>query len=102
MAKQKPKPEFTIEEILDYLNNAKIRATYGAVGEVMGQLARGVGQRLGDRCPRASWVVSSETHQPTGYGDEEKHADLEGDPHVIVSADELRGRLREWKRTLPF
>ena len=47
----------TAQAILDALNREKIRATYGAVADVLGIPAGSVGQILGMRRPEASWVV---------------------------------------------
>ena len=81
----------TLDEILDCLNENRIRATYGAVGDVLGKPARVVGNMLGPRTPRASWVVSAEDHEPYGYGDgrNQAHPDLYHTEHVITSGREL-------------
>ena len=57
----------TLDQILDCLNRKRVRATYGAVGAVIGRPVRGVGSALGDRTRRASWVVNARTGRPTGY-----------------------------------
>ena len=79
-----------IEDILDCLNKKKTRCTYGAVGGLLGVIARSVGRRLGDKRPKASWVVNKKTGLPTGYRPEEMHPDLEKKEKIITSADELR------------
>jgi hypothetical protein len=84
------------QEILDCLNRTRTRATYGAVAELIGGLARGVGQRLGMRRPEASWVVSAETGLPSGYAPREMHADLRGSP-LVRTGDELRALLKRCK-----
>jgi hypothetical protein len=58
---------FSLLEILRFLNDQQIRATYGAVGDAVGVIARNVGARLGYRRPEASWVVSAANGWPTGY-----------------------------------
>ena len=49
-----------IRTILAGLNTHQIRATYGAVGELLGIPAIGVGRYLGDPRAEASWVVSAD------------------------------------------
>lgn len=68
-----------IEEILNFLNRTKTRATYSAVGEVLGIPAKEVSNQLGPRSRRASWVVSTRSGKPTGYDD----SDL--DPALFTS-----------------
>ena len=82
-----------LELILDYLNREQRRATYGAVAEVLGIPARSVGQRLGERNMRASWVVSAETGRPSRYQSEQVHPDLMRHAAVITSGAELRRRI---------
>ena len=55
------------KKILCELNRRKTRATYGAVGCILGVLPRYVGKYLGDPCAKASWVVRKDTKMPTGY-----------------------------------
>ena len=56
-----------LDEILRFLNANQIRATYGAVGEVVGVIPRALGVALGHRCPEASWVVNAANGVPTGH-----------------------------------
>lgn len=89
-----------LNEIVGYLNAAQLRATYGAVAELVGGIAQSVGDRLGGvagRRPEASWVVNSETEMPTGYLPEQWHPALRQSSHVIRNGDELWQRLEEWK-----
>lgn len=79
----------TIETILEYLNAVPVRATYGAVGEVLGVRPQVVPRLLGARRPEASWVVNGTTGEPTGYAPEEVDPRLPG-TRVIRSGDELR------------
>lgn len=78
-----------IETILEYLNAVPVRATYGAVGEVLGVRPQVVPRLLGARRPEASWVVNGTTGEPTGYAPEEVDPRLPG-THLIRSGDELR------------
>jgi len=80
----------SLKLILDYLNREHVRATYGAVGEALGIPAIAVGTSLGDRCPEASWIVSAETGQPTGYAPGDIHPLLEGSPIITSGADLVR------------
>ena len=52
----------TLPEILEFLNAVQVRATYGAVGEVLGLNARAVVAPLGDRGVEVAdvTVISSE------------------------------------------
>ncbi len=80
----------TLDQILDCLNREQIRATYGAVGEVIGIPAIGVGAALGRRTQRASWVVNARTGKPTGYNCQQEHPDLRRKLRIITTGDELR------------
>lgn len=80
----------TVDQILDCLETKRIRASYGAVGAVIGKPAQSVGAALGIRRQRASWVVNGRTREPTGYDPSEKHPDLYRTSHVIKTGEELR------------
>ena len=82
-----------IEDILRYLNVERVRATYGAVGGVIGVPAQSVGQYLGKPLPEASWVVRKDTKMPTGYSAEQMHRQLRCCQQVIVDWGDLRRRL---------
>jgi hypothetical protein len=83
-----------ITKVLQFLNRAKIRATYGAVGEALGDVpGRAVGEMLGDRRPEASWVVRADTGKPSGYDKNQCHADLHRNVHVINTGTELLRRM---------
>ncbi len=93
-------PLLTLEDVIAFLNAARIRATYGAVADVTGGIARGVGARLTaiySRSPEASWVVSSDSGTPTGYEVSEQHPALLSNSEVIISGAELLQRVRTWK-----
>lgn len=80
----------TIEDILDALGAEKVRATYGAVGEVLGVDPRNVAPRfLGNRRPAASWVVNAGTGMPTDYLAANCHKDLKKNDKIIDSKEEL-------------
>ena len=93
-------PVFRLDDIVAYLNAAQVRATYGAVAEVVGGIAQSIGERLGGvagRRSEASWIVNAETEMPTGYRLEQRHPALLKSRDIITSGDELRRRLAEWK-----
>lgn len=83
-----------LAEIIRFLNQEKVRATYGAVAGVLGVVAQSMGARLGPHTPEASWIVNAKTGRPTGYAAGEVHPDLTMDPVIITTADELRRRMR--------
>lgn len=79
-----------MDDILDYLNKARVRCTYGAVGEVLGRPARSVDHRLlGRPRPRTSWVVRKRDGEPTGHRPEEKHRELYRFDYIIPNGKEL-------------
>lgn len=83
-----------IKEVLKCLNHYRVRATYQAVGEVIGCHWRHVGaQHLKKASRRTSWVVNKTTRQPSGddYTVEPllKHPDLERSDHVIEDPEQL-------------
>jgi alkylated DNA nucleotide flippase Atl1 len=91
-----------LREIVRFLNEAHVRATYGAVAELVGGVARGIGARLTalySRSPDASWVVSAESGMPTGYAAGERHPALLTNTEIISSGRELEQRMAEWRRT---
>ena len=81
-----------LQDIVQFLNQAQIRATYGAVAELVGGISRGIGARLTQlyaRSPEASWVVSADSGLPTGYDVSETHPALLTKRGVITSGPEL-------------
>ena len=90
----------SLETIVDQLDARKQRATYGAVAELVGTIARAVVQGI-PRRPRYSWIVSATTSQdaqrgwPTRYSRNQIHPDCydqacRGEENIIESAGELR------------
>lgn len=86
-----------VELILNTLNRYEVRATYAAVGKIIGVFWRNVHLYLpedpnvpGKRRPRLSWVVNGDTELPSGYTEEQMHPRLQSTPYVIKNADELR------------
>jgi hypothetical protein len=87
-----------LSEVLEYLNEKQMRATYGAVAGRLGVLPRSMGQMLGDPSQYASWVVSQDKKMPTDYPEDKIHPDLTRTSLVITSADALDRGIRAWKR----
>ena len=94
-----------IDEVIDCLNKERIRATYKAVGEVIGCIPLEVQDHLQawnckrnlkpeERDPRTSWVVRANDGEPTGYRADQKHRDLHHKAQIIKSGVELNALLR--------
>lgn len=89
--------DVTLDEILRFLNDQQIRATYGAVAEVLGVAPRGLGTLLGSRRPEASWVVNASNGLPTDYTQDESHPSLLASADVISTGRALILRLAAWR-----
>ena len=89
---------YSLEEILDFLNDTRRRATYGAVGDTIGVYHRNVSRLLGHRSPRCSWIVSKRTGRPSDYGSADMHTHLFYRRHVITDGAELRRRIDRWDK----
>jgi hypothetical protein len=87
----------SLPEILQFLNDQQIRATYGAVAEVLGLGPRSMGVSLGPRTVEASWIVNGATGLPTDYSQQEMHPSLLRHNEIIKSGIELTLRLTPWK-----
>ena len=84
-----------LAEVLRFLNEHKIRATYGAVAQVLDVNPQSMGARLGPRTPEASWVVNADTGLPSGYTESEIHPDVATSTQIIRSGNELSQRMRQ-------
>ena len=62
-------PNPTLDQILDELDAARQRATYGAVAAVVGASPRAL-MAGRERNQRHSWVVNLKSGLPTDYADE--------------------------------
>jgi hypothetical protein len=82
---------------LEFLNAEKVRATYGAVAQVLGVIPRSLGALLGHRQAEASWIVSAATGLPTDYAQQEMHPDLLRKGEIIGTGNELMWRLAAWR-----
>lgn len=81
-------PTEKMDDILDSLDQARQRATYGAVAAIVGASPRTLmAGRERDR--RHSWVVSRKSGQPTGYETEQLHPELMRSERVIETREEL-------------
>jgi hypothetical protein len=89
--------DVSLDEILQLLNHDKVRATYGAVAEVLGVIPRSMGARLGTRRPEASWIVSAANGLPTDYSEDEWHPALLSQHDIISSGGVLALRLSKRK-----
>jgi hypothetical protein len=82
-----------LDSILDLLSHHHQRATYGAVGAVVGLPARSVMARR-PRTPRHSYVVSKRTGLPTGYSGREIDDNLHARAGVLRDEASLHAWLR--------
>lgn len=86
-------PADRLDQILDALQHARQRATYGAVASVLGAAPRTL-MKSRDRDQRHSWVVSRKTGVPTGYEPDQLHPDLLVNERVIESRDDMSAWLQ--------
>ena len=78
----------TLDQILDTLEQARQRATYGAVASVLGTTPRTL-MKGRERDRHHSWVVNRTSGKPTGYDDTLLHPELAHNEHLIESREEL-------------
>ena len=85
--------EYQLSKITSVLSKHHQRASYGAVGNLVGLPARSVmsGQT---KSAENSWVVSAKTKKPTGYLTHEMDPNLENRDFVITSDQDLAAWLR--------
>ena len=82
-----------LTEVVAKLAQHSQRATYGAVGALVGLPAQSVMQGQ-SKCPQNSWVVSKRTGGPTGYDPSECAPGLIDGPPAIAKGAELAAWLR--------
>jgi alkylated DNA nucleotide flippase Atl1 len=87
----------SLTEVLRFLNDARTRATYGAVAGVLGMPPRSMGAMLRNRRAEASWVVNGVTGLPTDYEQSDWHPDLLASSEVIRTDTELMLRMALWR-----
>ena len=80
--------DITLDGILDTLEQARQRATYGAVSSMLGKTPRTL-MRGRERDRRHSWIVNRNNGLPTGYDETLLHPELAHNEHVIESREEL-------------
>ncbi len=79
------------QTIIRYLNEHKVRATYGAVAEALGiHHVRDLIPLLGERRPELSWVVNKRTGMPTRYAEENMHSDFKPSTKLVTDSALLR------------
>jgi len=78
-----------LDIVVERLSRHAQRATYAAVGGVVGRLARGV-MRGRPKTHENSWVVAKENGEPTGFTAEERDPRFPGQGEPINTADDLR------------
>lgn len=87
------KKDLLLSKIISALSRNRQRASYGAVGRIIGLPAQSV---MSGRSKTAenSWIVSARTKKPTGYLSHQVDANLEINPIVITNGEDLV----EWLR----
>jgi hypothetical protein len=88
-----------LDEIIRFLNDERVRVTYGAVAAMLGVPPRGLGSRLGSHRIEVSWIVNAETGLPTDYNRHEIHPDLFSKAEIIRTGSELVLRIAAWRST---
>ena len=78
----------TMDQILDALDTANQRATYGAVAAVVGVSPRAL-MAGRERNQRHSWIVNLRTGLPTDYAAELVHPALTANAIVLKTMEEL-------------
>ena len=86
----------TVDEILDLLERHHQRATYAAIGALVGRPARYLAAGW-PRDHRHSWVVSGVTGLPTGYGARDMDPELRSRAEVLRTSKALEDWLREMR-----
>lgn len=80
---------FTIDSILDSLEQYHQRATYGAVAALVNSSPRSLMSGR-DRNARSSWIVSRRDGQPTGYSADQMDPSLAEREKILSTPEDLR------------
>lgn len=80
--------ELSLDRILDELNTARQRATYGAVAAALGVSPRALMSGR-ERSQHDSWAVNLKTGLPTDYAVELLHPELTANETIIRTRDVL-------------
>jgi len=83
-----------LNNVVDFLYATQTKATYGAVADAVGGIAQGVGAKLGEKTPRNSWVVNSQTEMPTDYPEELVDPPVHAINRIVRSGHELIEAMR--------
>ena len=78
----------TLDQIIDALDRAHQRATYGAVASLLGEAPRTL-MKGHERDQRHSWIVNLKTGEPTGYSPDLLHPDLREHDEVLETKESL-------------
>ncbi len=78
----------TMDQILDELDTARQRATYGAVAGTVGVSPRALMSGR-ERNQRHSWIVNLKTGLPTDYTNELMHPELISKTAIIKTKEDL-------------
>jgi hypothetical protein len=81
-------PTFSLETIVDRLNEFHQRATYGAVAALVGSTPRNVVQGV-KRARRYSWIVNQQDGEPSGYHELLKHPALHERDTILSTSEQL-------------
>jgi hypothetical protein len=87
----------TLPEIVAFLNAEQVRATYRAVGDVIGVSPIAMNRTLGPHTVEASWIVSAATGLPSEYGTDDMHPSLLRTDEIIDSGAALIMRITAWR-----
>ena len=78
----------TMDQILDELNDAHQRATYGAVSAIVGSSPRTLMSGR-ERNQRHSWIVNFRSGLPTDYAPELMHPALTSNEVILKTREDL-------------
>ena len=90
--------ESQVQQVLDFLNRNRLRATYKDVAGFLHVPASSLAVLLGPPRPATSWVVNSETGKPSGYPESECHPDLRSHD-IIADEEDLRLKMKLDKKS---
>lgn len=93
-----------IQDILDFLNGAKVRATYGAVANLLGITTDRLIEFLGEPRQETSWIVNKSTGMPgcpPGYPKFPSHPDLKVRDGHIQEAVHLAEAMELYRKSFP-
>jgi hypothetical protein len=85
-----------MDQIINTLDRARQRATYGALAAMLGRAPRTL-MKGRERDMRHSWVVNRKRGEPTGYDVDRLHPELKRSERII----ETREELETWLVTQP-